>query len=88
MGATNIHYRIAKNDLTPKEAFNQLVEYAREDYGNDPYNGTISTCRLVGQFPSSIHEEDEDSYLDLVGKREVRYYEKDGHYHFIGWAAC
>ena len=33
---------------TPEEGYNRLCERAIEEYGNDPYNGTISTTRLYG----------------------------------------
>ena len=41
MGSTTFYHK--KTAPNMKEAYNQLVEDAIDEYGNDPYNGTIST---------------------------------------------
>jgi hypothetical protein len=41
MGSTTFYHK--KTASSMKEAYNQLVEDAIDEYGNDAYNGTIST---------------------------------------------
>lgn len=41
MGSTTFYHK--KTAPSMKEAYNELVEDAIDEYGNDPYNGTIST---------------------------------------------
>ena len=41
MGSTTFYHKRTAPNM--KEAYNQLVEDAIDEYGNDPYNGTIST---------------------------------------------
>ena len=61
---------------TPQEAFRELFEQARVEYGYDHYNGTISTTRLVkvlelpprkaiGQFINNLWE------TNKIGKWET-----------------
>jgi hypothetical protein len=45
MGATD--FRTTKRGWSMSEAYDTAVEYAIEEYGNDGYNGTISTTRGV-----------------------------------------
>jgi len=69
MGATNIHYEYPISwgkdgeDITPREAYNILYERAVDDYGHDPYSGTIATCELAGSIRKP---KDEDDYFDLL----------------------
>lgn len=54
MGA--IEYSESMVGKTAKEAFNNLVEDATQEYGYDRYNGTISNSRLgncLGAFPNT-----------------------------------
>jgi len=47
MGASNIGFRVGKNvDLN--KWYESAVREAQEEYGTDPYNGTISTTRGIG----------------------------------------
>lgn len=51
MGATNFYNRMIAS--SEEEAFEKLVKEAEREYGEDLYNGTISTCalgRCVYQF--------------------------------------
>ena len=54
---------IVTENTDARKAFNALVEQARYDYGNEPYNGTISTCsmgrctRSYDQFSQEVLEE-------------------------------
>lgn len=41
MGSTTFYHKRTAPSM--KEAYNELVEDAIDEYGNDPYNGTIST---------------------------------------------
>ena len=101
MGACNfIEFGKGK---TAQEAFGILVSEAEWDYGHDPYNGTISTTRLVG---NNIIVADEwcDGARDMAikvavadgwgEKRESRAVDcgecGDGlhMWAFYGWAAC
>lgn len=89
MGATTIHYRARVSKFkTAREAFYALREEELDNYGNDPYSGTIATCSLVGEVKTPIDDEGYEDLLDELGKRECVVYEKDGYYHFVGWAAC
>lgn len=54
MGA--VEYSESMVGKTAKEAFNNLVEDATQEYGYDRYNGTISNSRLgncLGAFPNT-----------------------------------
>lgn len=44
MGSTNFVNQIVA--LSPQDGFKILRDYAVEEYGNDRYNGTISTCSM------------------------------------------
>jgi hypothetical protein len=52
MGATVYNIEIKTNDL--KKTFNELVEKAILHYGDDPYNGTISTTSLGANITEEI----------------------------------
>ena len=47
MGATEV--MCCAYGENPREAFEKLVNKALHDYGYDSYNGTVSTCSLIGQ---------------------------------------
>lgn len=102
MGACNfIEFGKGK---TARSAFNRLVAEAEWAYGHDPYNGTISTTRLVDAFPKPVAEEwsaearqaakDYAASRDYGEKRESRAIDcgicDDGErmWAFYGWAAC
>ena len=89
MGATNIHVTMSKKRFkTAREAFGQAVEDAIDESGHDAYNGTISTCDLVGKINEPKNDEEYDLKLDEVGKRECVVYETKDNFVFIGWASC
>lgn len=52
MGAHNFCYTVESSSLV--DTFNNLVEDAIHDYGNDSYNGTISTCDLDSRASKSF----------------------------------
>lgn len=86
-----------------REAFDKLCEIAIHNYGNDPYNGTISTCSMgkctltfdkyesenVNKAIEHIKETDYGNkwYANYV---DLGYDEKQkqNFYIFYGWAAC
>ncbi len=89
MGAASIHETACKKlHKSVKDAYRALTEEAEYEYGHDSYNGTISTCELVGKIPKPEDEIAYDEALDKVDKRECVYYETSAEYVFIGWAAC
>ena len=50
MGATNIEIAVSKENYdSPQAAFDALTIKALEEYGTDPYSGTIATTDLVGK---------------------------------------
>ena len=56
----------------PREAFEELCDQARSEYGTDPYNGTISTTDLVciRELPARVSPEKYlKKYMDEVEKR-------------------
>lgn len=48
MGAQ--HFIIRQRANSPQEAFELAKDAAISEYGNDPYNGTVSTCHACGDF--------------------------------------
>ena len=48
MGAITIDIKVRAYDI--HEAFKIACEEAREDYGNDTYNGKINNCEFVGDL--------------------------------------
>jgi len=89
MGATTIHYKVPKKDFTsPRQAFQHLSQVALEEYGTDPYSGTIATCEYYGAIHPPANSDEYDEAIDRLCKRECVHYEEDGYYNFIGWAAC
>jgi len=58
---------------TPSEAFDELSDQARSEYGTDPYNGTISTTDLVKvvELPARMSPQKYlKKYEEEVDKRE------------------
>ena len=89
MGATTIHYTVKKKLYkNAVEAYKELVKDALYEYGNDPYSGSIATCRLQGKISKPKDDEAYDKQLDAIHKRDCWYYEDEENYHFIGWVAC
>jgi|SaaInl3SG_22_DNA_1037383.scaffolds.fasta_scaffold00844_23 hypothetical protein len=88
MGAISIHEVASKKVYrNAVEAYEDLVDNAREQYGTDPYSGTIATTQLQGKISEPENYEDFYNKLDAIHKRDCWYYETDEHYHFIGWAS-
>lgn len=52
-----------------RNGFRELVSAAEFEYGTDPYNGTISTCRLHGSRPVRIAKR----YSKAAEKKAVEY---------------
>jgi hypothetical protein len=74
MGATTFYHKTTAPSM--KEGYNDLIEDAINEYGNDPYNGTISTTSsfrdVTAKFKDSkksLREYVENSY-DFMGKRD------------------
>lgn len=88
MGSTNIHYSIRKEEWnSPVDAYKHLVDTEVYNYGDDPYNGTISTCRYGGRINKPLDEIEYHKALNRIDKWECKYYETEEHYVFIGWAS-
>jgi hypothetical protein len=74
MGAS--WFQISKSGTSAREAYNEAVRDAEEEYGNDSYNGTISTTHsfddLTANFKRSgkLLAEYIDMQMDKLGKRE------------------
>lgn len=75
MGAVNFYVTACGKD--EREAFNKLVAEATREYGEDEYNGSISTTELVGD-PVVIAKEFSDESEDAGCKyaKENNYGEK------------
>jgi len=88
MGATNIHYSIPRGDLSPAKAYQQLVDEAIYEYGNDSYNGTISTTSGFKIVRTPENDDEYERILDSCDKwGKCACYVKDDQYHFVGWAS-
>ena len=74
MGAcTFTNYYVGK--LNIQDAYKQLCENARIEYGQDPYNGTISTTDLIGcreQLPREDFLESINRDLENMNKWECK----------------
>lgn len=74
MGSTTFYDR--KIAASMKDAYNDAVEYAIDEWGNDPYNGTISTTTdfvdVTAKFKNSGKKLNEfiDSAQDVMDKRD------------------
>lgn len=102
MGACNfIDFKVAK---TAEAAFEALVCEARYEYGNNPYNGTISTTGLSRRAAKSVGQK---TWGPRAEKKAYAIAEADGWgekwesrvidcgktaggrmWAFYGWAAC
>lgn len=69
MGATN--FCIIQQGRDVHKVFEQLITEARNEYGNDPYNGTISTCSLRGAPAKSF-----ETYKPANEKEAVDYVQR------------
>ena len=101
MGAECFYNRA--NGKNAKEAFNKLCDIAIHNYGNDPYNGTISTCDM-GRCTLSFEKYESGNAVKAMNHiKEMEYgrkwyadyvdlgYDekwKQNFYIFYGWAAC
>lgn len=90
MGATNF-VEIMKGYDNHNDAYQQAVDDAIYDYGNDPYNGTISTTSGY-DYLGEVSRKDLEKYIDdridnywKWGKCGCVYC--DGSFVFFGWAA-
>ena len=71
MGACNfIEFRMGK---TVDAAFTSLVVDNMRCYGTDPYNGTISTCRMSRRAPKVVQK----TWGPLAEKRAIKIAEDD-----------
>jgi hypothetical protein len=89
MGATNIHYEAPKSKFkSAREAYKALVEEETLSNGTDPYNGTISTCRYVGEIGRPDGQDEYDRILDyrITETGYCAHYETEKYYVFVGWA--
>lgn len=67
MGASNfIEFASAR---TPQRAFDNLVDELVEEFGDDPYNGTMSSCELSSEDPVKLA----DTWSADVAKVAVRF---------------
>ena len=100
MGAQS--FAINVKAKTPEKGYNVLVEEALYEHGHNPYNGTISTCKL-GKCTLKLdgyHEENINKAWNHIqemdyGKKWVADYidfgadyEGNHSYTFYGWASC
>jgi hypothetical protein len=99
MGATDIH--VTGTGLSMSKAFDALQEEARQENGNDSYNGTISTIGTYTDHTQKFATSGKklDDYLEEI-LEDIDKWEaigicvtppKDaepGEYVFVGWAAC
>jgi hypothetical protein len=101
MGACTFVTEEAGKDL--QQAYRRAQEQARFMYGHDPYNGTISTCDLIGEgdFDGEAFTQEDgrtrrtpelqeflNAAFDRIDKRECEGLRiAAGRYLFYGWAA-
>ena len=93
MGATNIHYSRWSSDA--RTAYNELVEEARDEYGNNAYNGTITTTSGFFMAQKPKDDDEYDKLLDSTEKwgdcacyvSEENKEKKLKLFTFIGWAS-
>ena len=77
MGACSIEVTASGKSMA--DAFKNAQEEAREEYGNDSYNGQINNCSLVGDVSHKQGEFKEQDFfhtwiLDNTNKRDVKGY--------------
>lgn len=102
MGA--ISFIVKGEGFEARKVFDRLVKDAKKEYGNNSYNGTISTCDLerITIFSSKYSKEIEEKAISQI--KEWDYGEKwqarcldlglkqnatrKKVYLFYGWAAC
>ena len=73
MGAQ--HFIVRQRASSPEEAFRLAQETAISEYGNDPYNGTVSTCQAFGDFTKLFHQsgkEKKEFINDILHKASKR----------------
>lgn len=70
MGATEFANTWTGTDY--KQGFRELCDQATFEYGNDPYNGTISTTHLSHRRPHKVA----DRYTKTADKKAQAYLEK------------
>jgi hypothetical protein len=74
MGSTTFYHKRTAPSM--KEAYNQLVEDAIDEYGNDAYNGTISTTNGFVDVTKKFKDSGKklsafiESAEDVMGKRD------------------
>jgi len=94
MGATN--FILSVKAKSAQEAYKKAVTEATEEYGFDPYNGTISTTNGFRMFTTSASDVREiyqfcDDNLDRTEKWGqcgcIKNPIKQGEFIFFGWAA-
>lgn len=71
MGAVNFYVTACGKD--EREAFNKLVAEAMKEYGEDEYNGTISTTELVGDpvvIAREFSDESENAGYEYAKKND------------------
>lgn len=67
MGATSLN--VEGDGLSMSDAFNSLVEEARERDGNDSYNGSIGNAELVGDYSSKYNGKNIGKLYDMALER-------------------
>jgi hypothetical protein len=73
MGAQDFVIRQRAN--SPEQAFTLAVENAIEEYGNDIYNGTVSTCHAFSDFTKLFRQsgKDKEEFInDILHKASKR----------------
>lgn len=90
MGATNF-VEVMQGYDSPLQAYREAREQAIYEYGNNPYNGTISTTngyKYLGEIPEKDVEAFIDNNIDNFDKWGecgcIKSYDK---YIFFGWVA-
>lgn len=97
MGASE--FRNTIKSTSASAAYKSLVKDATDEYGSDPYNGTISTTSgFIEVFPNA--GESVDSCIERMlgddgARLGIEKYEKagcinlaNGKFVFFGWASC
>jgi hypothetical protein len=73
MGATTAFGSARANNIN--QAWNRVYEECKEEYGYDPYNGTLSTCEFTKDVSYKLQEMNEQKLeewiIDNCPKREA-----------------